>query len=363
MNRLKGMVNFYKILANMNKFFLISRLGLVWGVLVSAGGSLGAGRPGTTGYRVPHPAEVAERLDDHERRIGYLETAGSGDSEGPPSRDPAHSLRSGSMYRVRKGDTLFGVAQRHRVSVEALAAANQLPARGKLSVGQVLRIPGHGAGTGGASRYGKALEPGEIRHTLREGETLYGLSRRYSVSPAELMRLNKISNAARLRPGTVLRIPGRSARGAASEPAIDAADTGDDDADALPENWMWHVVQAGESLSRIAARYGVDRRALERANSLHAGSTLQIGRRLKIPPQGESSTVAADQGDHSRARSGGTKPDPVLGYFALKGDTVESVAGQFGTDAETIRRLNTLGPNESLAPGRRIVVPNNGITD
>jgi hypothetical protein len=56
-------------------------------------------------------------------------------------------------------------------------------------------------------------------------------------------------------------------------------------------------------------------------------------------------------------------PDPVLGYFVLKGDTVDSVAGQFGTDATTIRRLNGLGRTESLAPGRRIIVPNKVILD
>ena len=345
----------------MNNFFLTARLGLfVWAFGLS-GELLGAARPGSAVYRVPHPAEVDERLDDHERRIGYLETAGAGDvAEKPRPKEPSGTEPRGTAYRVQAGDTLYRVARRHGISVEALAAANRLSPEAKLSTGQVLRIPGQGGTGGGASRYGKALEPGEIRHTIRDGETLYALSRKYSVSTAELMRLNKISNAARLRPGTVLRVPSRGGGGANSEPVTDRA--GRNEVDDLPEDWQWHVVRAGESLSQIAARYGVDRRALESANDLRGSSALQIGKRLKIPPA-KKSGVAAHSGDPDRGKPGNADGAAVLGYFILKGDTVDSVAGRFGTDAETIRRLNGLGRTESLAPGRRIVVPNKGILE
>jgi LysM repeat protein len=144
------------------------------------------------------------------------------------------------------------------------------------------------------------------------------------------------------------------------ESDTDSPDAGD--GEALPDDWTWHVVRPGESLSQIAARHGVDRRALETANDLRGGAALQIGKKLKIPPPEKSSDTAAEAGDRARPRSGAS-PDHVLGYFVLKGDTVASVAGQFGTDAETIRQLNGLGRSETLAPGRRIVVPNNGIIE
>ena len=51
----------------------------------------------------------------------------------PPARD--------KVYRVRPGDTLFAIAQRHETTVAALASMNGLSQRASVKAGQTLRLP------------------------------------------------------------------------------------------------------------------------------------------------------------------------------------------------------------------------------
>jgi LysM repeat protein len=62
------------------------------------------------------------------------------------------------------------------------------------------------ASTKKASAKAPARKPATRYHTVRKGETLYGISRRYGLSVNELKRLNKIPAGAALKPGERLRL-------------------------------------------------------------------------------------------------------------------------------------------------------------
>ena len=54
----------------------------------------------------------------------------------------SHAHRRGKIHRVRRGETLSGIAKRYRVSVRALSRANALASRSDIRAGMRLRIPG-----------------------------------------------------------------------------------------------------------------------------------------------------------------------------------------------------------------------------
>ena len=142
----------------------------------------------------------------------------------------------------------------------------------------------------------------------------------------------------------------------ATETAEAFAQDGGEPAEApLPAGWRWHTVERGESLSQVAARYGQDRSSLERANALQPGAPLPEGLKLKIPPQGV--TLEPPATEVQRPPEG--EDHRVLAYQVQKGDTLEGLAKTFATTPATLRSLNRLAPDETLASGRRIVVPNN----
>jgi len=110
------------------------------------------------------------------------------------------------VYRVQRGDTLGGIARRFDTTPTAIAAANSMRVSETIYVGQKLTI-GAGAGYGSARA---AADGGDgAIHTVRRGDTLWGIAKTYRSSVAEICAANSISPRATLRPGTKLTVPTR----------------------------------------------------------------------------------------------------------------------------------------------------------
>lgn len=188
---------------------------------------------------------------------------------------PAGSSGSGpsaSSHTVRTGDTLAGIAARYGTTVSAIAHVNGISNPNLIVVGRSLQI--HGTATASPapgpsavpSTGGKQLA-GQ-RHTVRYGDTIAGIAARYGIRTADLVAWNglvdgKIYATTRL----VLFNPG-------SLPTTGGATT-------TPGGT--HVVQAGQSLSSIAARYGVPATSIATANGITNPNRIRVGQTLTIP--------------------------------------------------------------------------------
>jgi LysM repeat protein len=102
----------------------------------------------------------------------------------------------GSVYIVRRGDTLSGIAFRHGVNLWAIVRANGLRDPNCIYAGQRLIIP-----SGGYYH----PRPG-ITYTVRRGDTLAGIACRFGVNLWSLVRINGLSNPNLIYAGQVLRI-------------------------------------------------------------------------------------------------------------------------------------------------------------
>lgn len=243
---------------------------------------------------------------------------------------PAVSLRTS---RVRRGQTLSGIAARNGVSVAAIQAANGL--RGtRLRIGQVLTIPVPGASEEYADAGADSDVPDESsslaiasRHAVRSGETLGGIAARYRVSIGTLRAANDMRPGDVLKAGRVLSIPvGGSVSDGGEEVVARAGSTR-----------RVHVVRRGETLSAIAIRYGVRVADLRTWNRLR-GNGIRAGQRLsvRIPAR-----VAVSSG---------------LEYYSVRrGDNLWAISSRFGSTVDELRRMNE-GLSEDLQPGQRIRV-------
>jgi len=101
-------------------------------------------------------------------------------------------------YTVRSGDSLTAIAQRYRVSLSSLAAANKLDWRKPLLIGVVLRVP---------SSTGSVAEGRAVTYVVRYGDTLSGIALRFHISLAGLASANGIDPAGVLLSGARLQIP------------------------------------------------------------------------------------------------------------------------------------------------------------
>ena len=113
-------------------------------------------------------------------------------------------------HRVRKGETLERLAARYHTTPLVLKRLNELQGN-KLRVGYELVVPvASNAAPLDAPRTGRA-EVSAASHKVGAGESLWSIARRYGLSTQELAELNDIDSRAALRPGQKLLVAGTSA--------------------------------------------------------------------------------------------------------------------------------------------------------
>lgn len=144
----------------------------------------------------PQPVESAPVADPDPRYAPQRAAA----PYSPPSQ-PAAPTPRGVDHVVRPGESLGAIAQGNDVSVRALAEANDLAAPYILTAGQALTIPGAG-GT-------RTVTDSGGYHTVKSGDTVYGIARQNGVDLKEFMRINSIEPPYTISPGQRLTLPGR----------------------------------------------------------------------------------------------------------------------------------------------------------
>jgi murein DD-endopeptidase MepM/ murein hydrolase activator NlpD len=170
------------------------------------------------------PSEPTFNYADERRRRAGIEPTRM--AAAPAAAAP---LRPGESVEVRPGDTLYGLSRRHQVPVAELMEVNQLN-NPNLHPGQRLYLPDgyavqHRPAATASVRPPVNIPPAatgkyQSSYTMRQGDSLYGISRSYGVTVAELQQENAITDPRSVRAGTVLRVPGTAV--ASAEPVADA---------------------------------------------------------------------------------------------------------------------------------------------
>lgn len=205
---------------------------------------------------------------------------------------PAH--RNRQVY-VRPGDTAYSLARVNGITVQQLAAANNLAPPYALSIGQRLNIPSARTDhirTGSiaparpaAPRY----QTSTVLVTVQPGDTLYSISKRYGTTVQELGRLNRIPPPYALRLGQRLTVPGhigppraeaRPAPRVATAPQPRPAAATSRNRDYI---YYFHKVKPGETLPSIAQQYRVEVATLAAFNQLQQSARLRAGQVIRVP--------------------------------------------------------------------------------
>ncbi len=157
--------------------------------------------------------------------------------------------------------------------------------------GWSVRVP---LGTGEQCRVKLAAIPAServvwTRHTVRKGDTLGGIARRYGTSVAQLREANRLSRSGLIHPGDVLQIPqgAGGAAGAGTAVASVAKSKGSGKgsgggAAAAPKGFeqVSYSVRRGDTLGSIARKLGVSLDHLRQVNHLKRSSLIRPGQRL-----------------------------------------------------------------------------------
>ena len=178
-------------------------------------------------------------------------------------------------------------------------------------------------------------------YVVQRGDTLAEIAARFGVSVNSLAQVNGITDANLVYVGQQLIIPGVSSGADASGTAETAS--------ALTEtNGEVHVVQSGETLARIAARYGVSLSSLASANGITNYNKIITGQRLVIP--GAGSTAATTE----PAPTTGTSTASTGIHVVQAGETLASISRQHGTTVNALVAANGLANANYIWVGQRL---------
>ncbi|WP_281630906.1 LysM peptidoglycan-binding domain-containing protein [Vibrio sp. St2] len=163
-----------------------------------------------------------------------------------------------------------------------------------------------------------------IKHKVKRGESLSVIAKKYGTTTKAIMQANKLKSSG-LAIGQVLTIPG--SKGAIPVPKV---------TNPVETKTITHVVQSGEYLGKIAARYKVSVATIKRENKLRS-DTLKLGQKLKI-------TVSM-------------KDQPLRKHKVKRGEFLGKIASQYDVSVSAIRKANNLRSDE-LAIGQVLIIPN-----
>lgn len=210
---------------------------------------------------------------------------------------------SSNTYVVKKGDSLYSIANKLGVSVEALKASNGISGN-LINVGQVLTIPGN-----------NMVTPGNyLVYTVKKGDSLWSIAGNYGVSVNDLVEFNNLGTTF-LQVGQQLLIP--------------VVGNGIDNNNSLG---ITYIVKPGDTLWNIAKKYNVSVSELKNANNLFS-NMLSIGQELIIPETSEYKT-----------------------YVVKSGDSLWKIANDFDVNLNELITLNNLD-NDILSIGQTLLIP------
>jgi LysM repeat protein len=235
------------------------------------------------------------------------------------------------VHVVGQGESLSSIAAQDGLSVDTLAAANGLSPDTQLLAGSTIQIPPQGttavtpvsasSTTGGAAGDGDAdsdetgagtAVPASTGtsgvYVVQPGDTLSAIAARSGVSVDSLAAANGLDPTAYLLTGTVIHLAGSSSSSAGTMvPVSDTTTT-----TSTSGVGASYVVQAGDTLSAIAARSGESVRALAADNGLDPNHPLLTGTVIRVSAgsagSGTSADAAASQPVGATAQ--GTPTDP-----------------------------------------------------
>lgn len=168
-----------------------------------------------------------------------------------------------------------------------------------------------------------SAEGGYIFYEVRWGDTLESIANRFGTTVEALVQLNGITDEDFIYVGQRLRIPGQ-AQQVTPSPQVSE-----------------YVVQPGDTLTSIAARFNTTVEAIMAANRIINPNFIYVGQKLTIPG-GAGTSVPTTQ--------------PRI-HIVQWGETLTSIAFRYGTTVEAIVRANNLPNPNFIYAGQRLVIP------
>lgn len=242
-------------------------------------------------------------------------------------------------HKVEPGETLFTISQKYGVSLSELRELNSFDNESVIYSGQEILVPDCSVQT--------TTKTVIKKHKVKKGETLSIIADRYNVSENEIMKANNMRTKKVLL-GAVLKIPVRETI------ILTKNQNPSENNNSKPqkEQVIIHKVREGESIEKIAAKYGVSPDDIRQWNSDQIRNDIILkNSNIKIY-KGNTTDVAKDRSKKTKSKSN------VIEHVVKPGDTLFSIARKYNVSVEDLIRWNNLSDfrAENIRVGQTILI-------
>ena len=182
-------------------------------------------------------------------------------------------------------------------------------------------------------------------YTVKAGDTLYGISRKFGMSLSQLVSVNGISASSLIVPGQTLRVAGGTTTSIVVKTNTTSSRTSGGN----------YLVQPGDTLYSIARRSGMSLSSLLTINGLSQSSVIYPGQSLTISQT--NSRVATNSSYTAKPLASGVSTSGT--YTVQAGDTLYSIARRSGMSLNTLLSINGLSQSSVIRPGQTLSVSGN----
>jgi LysM repeat protein len=221
--------------------------------------------------------------------------------------------------------------------VEPVSAAPKKPAKPKSDLTTSMRSL-VGAAARVATGGGNAASP--TQYTVKAGDTVAAIAGRHGLSTASVLAINGLGWKSLIFPGQVLKL----APGATAAPAS-------------AQEGGRYTIARGDTISRIAARFGVPVESVLSANGLGWSSIIYPGQTIGIPAAAPAAPKIELVSSTTPTKPA---PAPTSSYTIKSGDTISAIASRFGVTTKAVLAANGLTASSIIYPGHKIAIPSGG---
>ena len=192
-----------------------------------------------------------------------------------------------TVHVVKRGETVQSIAKKYGISITTVLSINKLSATAIIFPGQRLAIGSV------IPKQSKPVTP--AMHTVQAGETLASIANHYGISLSNLLSMNGFTESSLVYGGQTIKLknldvtspveakPVSNAKPLAAPLSGALSSTDPHRPSSICELHGFHTVKPGESVSKIAAVYGLSTQSILSENNLTWSSMIYIGQRLVIP--------------------------------------------------------------------------------
>ncbi|AOL96740.1 putative peptidoglycan endopeptidase LytE [Bacillus subtilis] len=193
---------------------------------------------------------------------------------------------SAQSIKVKKGDTLWDLSRKYDTTISKIKSENHLRSD-IIYVGQTLSINGKSTSSKSSSS-----STSSSTYKVKSGDSLWKISKKYGMTINELKKLNGLKSDL-LRVGQVLKLKGSTSSSSSSSSKVSSSST------------STYKVKSGDSLSKIASKYGTTVSKLKSLNGLKS-DVIYVNQVLKVKGTSTSSSKPASSSSSSSSSSSKT---------------------------------------------------------